>query len=66
MKHRRSSGHRKKGGDKTMPVLIRGFVVEGLPVVFDSLQVASEVRFPSAQLITPYLAEEEDQIDETN
>ena len=56
-----------------MPVLIRGFVVDGLPVVFGSLQLATEARFPSKQLVIPYSEEEadqsyqlDDQLDETN
>jgi len=42
--------------------MVEGFVIEGIPFVFDSIRVARKVRFPSKAPITKYEEEEEEVI----
>jgi len=65
MKHGRL---KKKGGDNRM--MVKGFIISDLPVVFETSSLVAEARFPSQQPVTPYLEEDatqlDEQLDETN
>jgi len=41
--------------------MVEGFVIEGIPFIFDSIRVARKVRFPTKLAITKYEEEEEEE-----
>jgi len=42
--------------------MVEGFVIEGIPFVFDSIKLAQQARFPSKLSITKYEEEEEEEV----
>jgi len=42
--------------------MVEGFVIEGIPFVFESIKVAQKVMFPSKLAITEYEEEEEEEV----